>query len=278
MPIKANDLKQAMAFYKMPKVLFTDDTYSDLSSNAKLMYMLLFDRLSLSIDNGWIDERGCVYQFYTVNQLMYDLDCSNKTIISIKKELIDKGLLEEKRQGLNKPNMLFLESVKNTPRKCKNYTSDSVKNGSTDVKNLHPIKTDIIKTKGTKTESPRKGGSGSIISSIGTPPTTPPIFSQEYKKLYEAFEQELGLPLSQFQREELGYMLEDFEDDLILEALREAVKHGKANFAYIQSILKRWKSDRLMTVDLVRNSQRKNTTKHIPRNHENWQPSADEPF
>ena len=85
--------------------------------------------------------------------------------------------------------------------------------------------------------------------------TTAPIFSQEFINLYQSFEQESGRPLSAIQQQELGYMLDDFNADLIYEALKEAVNQGKVNFAYIKAILTRWKQDNLLTVDLVRNSK-----------------------
>lgn len=85
--------------------------------------------------------------------------------------------------------------------------------------------------------------------------TTAPIFSQEFITLYNSFEQESGRPLSAIQQQELGYMLEEFNADLIHEALTEAVNQGKVNFAYIKAILARWKQDNLLTVDLVRNSK-----------------------
>lgn len=85
--------------------------------------------------------------------------------------------------------------------------------------------------------------------------TTAPIFSQEFTNLYNSFEQESGRPLSAIQQQELGYMLEEFNADLIHEALTEAVNQGKVNFAYIKAILARWKQDNLLTVDLVRNSK-----------------------
>lgn len=86
-------------------------------------------------------------------------------------------------------------------------------------------------------------------------PTPPPILNQDFYDLYQAFEQETGKPLSPMQIEELKYMLDDYKLDLILEALREAASQGKANFAYIQAILKRWRQDNLMTVELVRNAK-----------------------
>ena len=88
-----------------------------------------------------------------------------------------------------------------------------------------------------------------------TTTTTTPIFSQEFINLYQSFEQESGRPLSAIQQQELGYMLDEFNADLIYEALKEAVNQGKVNFAYIKAILARWKQDNLLTVELVRNSK-----------------------
>lgn len=82
-------------------------------------------------------------------------------------------------------------------------------------------------------------------------PTTP--FNQDFANLYKSFEQETGKALSPLQMEDLQYMLDEFNADLIYEALKEAVSQGKANFAYIKAILNRWKQDNLMTVELVRN-------------------------
>jgi phage replication protein len=84
-------------------------------------------------------------------------------------------------------------------------------------------------------------------------PATP--FNQDFANLYKSFEQETGKALSPLQMEDLQYMLEDFNADVILEALKEAVNQGKANFAYIKAILNRWKQDNLMTVEFVRNSK-----------------------
>ncbi|MBM7636228.1 DnaD domain protein [Streptococcus saliviloxodontae] len=84
---------------------------------------------------------------------------------------------------------------------------------------------------------------------------TPPPLNQDFVNLYKSFEAEIGKALSPLQIQELQYMLEDFSPELIFEALKEAVSQGKANFAYIRAILNRWKSDNLVTVELVRNSK-----------------------
>ena len=88
-----------------------------------------------------------------------------------------------------------------------------------------------------------------------TQPPTPPTINQDFVNLYKSFEAETGKALSPLQIQELQYMLEDFSPELILEALKEAVSQGKANFAYIKAILNRWKQDNLLTVELVRNSR-----------------------
>lgn len=96
-------------------------------------------------------------------------------------------------------------------------------------------------------------GSSKKTQEEKTTTTTAPIFSQEFINLYQSFEQESGRPLSAIQQQELRYMLDEFNADLIYEALKEAVNQGKVNFAYIKAILTRWKQ--VLTVDLVRNSK-----------------------
>ena len=76
--------------------------------------MLLFARLELSIKNGWHDRDGNVFQYYTNEQLMVDLNSSEKTIIKFKKELKDVGLLKEVRQGNNLPNRIYISAVDGT--------------------------------------------------------------------------------------------------------------------------------------------------------------------
>ncbi|HEK9995234.1 TPA: DnaD domain protein [Streptococcus equi subsp. zooepidemicus] len=106
---------------------------------------------------------------------------------------------------------------------------------------------------------------------------TPPTLNQDFVNLYKSFEAESGKPLSPIQQQELQYMLEDFSADVIHEALREAVGQGKANFAYIQAILKRWKQDNLLTVELIRNNKaareakkQQNNSKPEPQTREEW--------
>ena len=112
--IKKSEVTGFLSFFKFPKPFIYDEKYKTLSNNAKLLYMLLFGRLELSIKNGWHDRDGNVFQYYTNEQLMVDLNSSEKTIIKFKKELKDVGLLKEVRQGNNLPNRIYISAVAGT--------------------------------------------------------------------------------------------------------------------------------------------------------------------
>lgn len=134
--IKKSEVTGFLSFFKFPKPFIYDEKYKTLSNNAKMLYMLLFDRLELSLKNGWHDKEGNVFQYYTNEQLMIDLNCnSNKTIIKIKKELKDAGLMKEVRQGMNLPNRIYLDVL-----------NGSVENTLSEVQKVHTIKTENTKT------------------------------------------------------------------------------------------------------------------------------------
>lgn len=149
--IKKIEVTGFLSFFKFPKPFIYDEKYKTLSNNAKMLYMLLFDRLELSLKNGWHDKEGNVFQYYTNEQLMIDLNCnSNKTIIKIKKELKDAGLMTEVRQGMNLPNRIYLDalngSVESTFQEVQKVHLGSVENTLSEVQKVHTIKTENTKT------------------------------------------------------------------------------------------------------------------------------------
>ena len=131
------------SFYKIPKLLFTDDYFKKISVEAKVLYGLMLDRMSLSVKNQWMDEEGRAYIYYSLEDIMDALGCSNKKAISIMKELdIDAGigLIEKKRQGQGKPTTIYLKQFMiQDVQKCRNYTSEE-KTDVSEVKNLHILK------------------------------------------------------------------------------------------------------------------------------------------
>ena len=153
---------EKLAFFKLPKLLIDSEYFDDLDLGAKVLYSVCLDRASLSIKNAeengsWTDEEGRIYIYYTIKDMQQDLRCSNKTAVKLKKQLVEKGLLIQKKQGLNKPDRLYVLDYSSSEdvRKCKKYTSGSVKITSheipestlPEVKNSHSNNTDIKKTK-----------------------------------------------------------------------------------------------------------------------------------
>ena len=98
------------AFYRIPKVLITADYFLELSTNAKLLYGLLLDRVSLSSSNGWFDEQGRVYIIYTIASIQRDLHCGDKKATRLLAELEKWGLIERKRQGQGKPTVIYVKN------------------------------------------------------------------------------------------------------------------------------------------------------------------------
>ena len=149
--IKKSEVTGFLSFFKFPKPFIYDEKYKSLSNNAKMLYMLLFDRLELSLKNGWHDKEGNVFQYYTNEQLMIDLNCnSNNTIIKIKKELKDAGLMTEVRQGMNLPNRIYLDalngSVESAFQEVQKVHLGSAKNAFQEVQKVHTIKTENTNT------------------------------------------------------------------------------------------------------------------------------------
>ncbi|MEG0895676.1 MAG: replication initiator protein A, partial [Oscillospiraceae bacterium] len=102
-----NDVENNL-FFQMPKFLFEGDLKSKLSNDAKVLYSLLRDRHELSIKNGWINEKNEVYLIYTRNDLCDMLGCSQPTLRKALEQLKDFNLMDEERQGLNRPNLIYL--------------------------------------------------------------------------------------------------------------------------------------------------------------------------
>lgn len=99
-------------FYRIPKVLFTEERFRSVSAEAKVLYGLLLDRMSLSCKNGWLDQAGRVYIIFTIEEVMTALGCADQKAGKLLHELESKcRLIERKRQGLGKPNLIYVMNV-----------------------------------------------------------------------------------------------------------------------------------------------------------------------
>ena len=104
-------------FFQFPKVLMYGDQYKHLSSDAKLAYMVLKDRLEYSLRNNWVDEDNHVYFIFTVQELQDLFNCATEKAVKIKKELQAANLLKQIQMGFNpktkknEPNRLYLSKL-----------------------------------------------------------------------------------------------------------------------------------------------------------------------
>ena len=145
-------------FYRIPKVLFTEERFSSISAEAKVLYGLLLDRMSLSARNGWLDEEGRVYIIFSIEDIMTSMGCANQKAAKLLYELESKcSLIERKRQGLGKPNLIYVKNFV-TPseshfKKCENHDSGSVKITSQESLKSHANNTENNNTEFSDTES-----------------------------------------------------------------------------------------------------------------------------
>lgn len=146
------------AFYRIPKNLFSDERFRDLSIEAKLLYGILLDRMELSARNGWLDELDRVYIIFTIEEIMDCLGCANKKAGALLAELEKKaGLIERKRQGLGKPNLIYVKNFASPDghiQTCQNDTSRDVISTPAEVSESHGNNTDNNQTDYSDTDIP----------------------------------------------------------------------------------------------------------------------------
>ena len=223
------------AFYQFPQWLL-DEEYKNLSLRAKVMYMLIFDRRTLSIQNKWHDKNGDVFIYFTNQQFMELLNCNEKTVIKAKKELQDFGLIKEERQGVNKPNRL--------------YISGAVKNTGQELEKIQSIKTDNIKTNISRLSEPEGDGANTLYSIEDA------YAENDLGIVHDWILSEFGRYPTPFEIEDLKAFLKDHSKEVIKLAIKECVGNGKPYFKYLSSILRDWKQKGLVTAELVENRQK----------------------
>ena len=102
---------EQFSFYRIPKALFTEPNFRELSTDAKVLYGILLDRMSLSLKNQWLDAQNKVYIIFTVEEIMDALNCANQKATRLRVELEKQaGLIERKRQGLGRPNLIYVKN------------------------------------------------------------------------------------------------------------------------------------------------------------------------
>ena len=108
---------EMFSFFRVPKILFTAPEFKKLSNDAKLLYGLMLDRMSLSAANGWFDSQGRVYIYFTMNEVMEVLNCGHEKAIKLLAELDTKkgiGLIERVKQGQGRPTIIYVKQFTDT--------------------------------------------------------------------------------------------------------------------------------------------------------------------
>ena len=238
------------AFYQFPQWLL-DEEYKHLSLRAKVMYMLIFDRWTLSIQNKWHDKNGEVFVYFTIEEFMSKLSCSRQSVVNAKKELSDCLLIKENQQGINKPNRIYINgSLENRLQEVQKLDYGSLENRLQEVQKLDTIKTDNIKTNISRLNEPDGAGDNSLYSIEDAPP------QNDLGIVHDWIFSEFGRYPTPFEIEDLKAFLQDHNKEVIKLAIKECVGNGKPYFKYLSSILRDWKQKGLVTVELVENRQK----------------------
>lgn len=142
---------EQFSFYRVPRALIKDNRFRGVSSDAKLLYGLMLDRMAMSMRNGWLDEQNRVYIIYTLEDIMEDLNCSKGTGVKILAELDTVkgiGLIERKKRGQGKPTIIFVknfiaceEEKESGDRDLESVSEAATENG---LKQALPVAEDVI--------------------------------------------------------------------------------------------------------------------------------------
>jgi len=158
------------SFYRVPKALIKVDLFEKMSGDAKLLYAVLLDRMNLSLKNGWQDENGNAYIICTINEIMDSIRCARQKAVKLLDELEHEyQLIERRRQGLGKPNLLYVKDLyaglsQSNYWKYENQTSGGLKSELPGVWKSNGSKTDINNTDSSETDLIYSAQSGENIS------------------------------------------------------------------------------------------------------------------
>ena len=126
---------ELFSYFRIPKALFQDRRFRQLSTDARTLSGILLDRISLSVKNGWLDEQGRVYIIYTVREVQESLCCAEHKAVKLFRELEQLDLIERKCRGLGRPSLIYVKDFssglpKAQVQNCPNSNSGAAKTAS----------------------------------------------------------------------------------------------------------------------------------------------------
>ena len=143
---------ELFSFYRIPKALFQEPRFQSLSTDAKTLYGILLDRMSLSAKNGWLDEQGRVFIIFTIEDVKRALCCADNKATKLLRELEEFGLIERKRRGLGKPSLVYVKNFSAESSKSIFQNRDFHDSGGFKSASQDPAKSRCNKTDENNTE------------------------------------------------------------------------------------------------------------------------------
>jgi dnaD protein len=249
------DMDNHERYFKIPYRLIEDDYFSDLDPLAVMVYGILTDRISLSRKNKqhFTDKDGYLYVVATNEEIGKWIKKSEPVVIKLKRQLIEHGLLKEKRQGVRLANLLYpqkirtketlVQELKNIKGRTKETLVQKLKNiKSNQPDNNHPYITNL--------SEPDGAGANNLYSIEDAPA------ENDLGIVHDWIFSEFGRYPTPFEIEDLKAFLQDHKKEVIKLAIKECVGNGKPYFKYLESILRDWKQKGLVTAELVENRQK----------------------
>jgi len=143
---------ELFSFYRIPKALFLESRFQNLSTDAKTLYGILLDRMSLSAKNGWLDEQGRVFIIFTIEDVKRALCCADNKATKLLRELEEFGLIERKRRGLGRPSLVYVKNFSAESSKSIFQNRDFHDSGGFKSASQDPAKSRCNKTEENSTE------------------------------------------------------------------------------------------------------------------------------
>ena len=249
------DMDNHERYFKIPYRLIEDDYFSDLDPLAVMVYGILTDRISLSRKNKqhFTDKDGYLYVVATNEEIGKWIKKSEPVVIKLKKQLIEHGLLKEKRQGVRLANLLYPQKIRTKEilvQELKNIKGGTKEILVQELKNIKSIQPDNNQPYITNLNEPEGAGDNSLYSIEDAPA------ENDLGIVHDWIFSEFGRYPTPFEIEDLKYFLQDHSKEVIKLAIKECVGNGKPYFKYLESILRDWKQKGLVTVELVENRQK----------------------
>ena len=249
------DMDNHERYFKIPYRLIEDDYFSDLDPLAVMVYGILTDRVSLSRKNKqhFTDKDGYLYVVATNEEIGKWIKKSEPVVIKLKKQLIEHGLLKERRQGVRLANLLYPQKIRTKEtlvQELKNVKGITKETLVQELKNVKANQPNNNQPDITNLTEPEGAGANNLYSIEDTPA------ENDLGIVHDWIFSEFGRYPTPFEIEDLKYFLQDHSKEVIKLAIKECVGNGKPYFKYLESILRDWKQKGLTTVELVENRQK----------------------